>query len=418
MADENRRAAITILKVILLIFMIAYPLATYIAIFYHHEQKVSSAALSDTIYYVALDGNNNNPGTESQPWQSISYAASASSPISAGDTVYVKTGTYNEQIVVDKSGSSGDYITFSAYPGDFVTIDGKELSIEELPNPMGLIEISGKDYVKISGFRIINSPQVGVHIADGSDHIIIENNTINDSYRMSIKVGWGRANNIFIFNNTVDRANVPKYEESISVSEVEKIEISYNTILNNIGEGIDIKDGSAYGSVHHNIVKNTSSVGIYLDAYEDYEHEIEIYHNTVTNAGYAGISIGTERGGTIEDIKIHDNFVYDNMQDGIEVANYVSPTSPGPGNARNIEINNNVAYNNGHGGIEIGYDRTLTHNIIVRNNILSQNKLYQLLIYNKSSITNVTVRNNLIDGFRNYAEQDESGIISREFPVS
>lgn len=417
-ANITTDAAITVLKGILILFVVAYPLTTYIATFYHFEQKVSSATPSGTIYYVSLDGNNNNPGTESQPWQSISFAASASSPVSPGDTVYVKAGTYDEQIFIEKSGSAMNYITFKAYPGESVMIEGNRLSIKELWNPMGLVEISGKNYIKISGFEIINSPQAGVHIADGSDHIIIENNTIRDSHRMSIKVGWDGASNIVISNNTIDRANVSKYEESISVSGADNIEISYNKIFNNMGEGIDIKDGSTHGTVHHNIVNNTTSAGIYMDAYSDYEHDIEIYNNIVTNAGYAGISIGTENGGTIENVKIHNNLVYNNNQDGIEVSNYVSPTSPNPGTARNIEISNNVAYNNGNGGIEIGYDRTITYNIIIKNNILSQNNLYQLIVYNKPSITNVTVTNNLIDGFRNYEGEDKSGIISEEFPVS
>lgn len=45
------------------------------------------------IYYVAKNGNDSNPGTESQPWRTIQKAAET---LVAGDTVYIKAGTYNE----------------------------------------------------------------------------------------------------------------------------------------------------------------------------------------------------------------------------------------------------------------------------------------------------------------------------------
>ena len=58
----------------------------------------SIAGQSGNIYYV--DQNNpqtsdSNPGTEDLPWKTIQKAAET---IMAGDTVYVKEGTYNEQI--------------------------------------------------------------------------------------------------------------------------------------------------------------------------------------------------------------------------------------------------------------------------------------------------------------------------------
>jgi len=47
------------------------------------------------IYYVAKNGSDSNPGSESQPWLTIQKAADT---MVAGDTVYVKAGTYTEQV--------------------------------------------------------------------------------------------------------------------------------------------------------------------------------------------------------------------------------------------------------------------------------------------------------------------------------
>jgi len=43
---------------------------------------------AQTTYYVSLTGNDTNNGlTENTAWRTISYATSAASPVSAGDTV-------------------------------------------------------------------------------------------------------------------------------------------------------------------------------------------------------------------------------------------------------------------------------------------------------------------------------------------
>ncbi|MFH1319389.1 MAG: carbohydrate-binding protein, partial [Bacteroidota bacterium] len=78
-------------------------------------------------YYVATNGNDANPGTEASPWRTIQKAANT---LTAGKTVYVKSGTYNEQVTVKNSGSAGKYITFSAYPGNTVTIDGAGINMD------------------------------------------------------------------------------------------------------------------------------------------------------------------------------------------------------------------------------------------------------------------------------------------------
>jgi len=77
-------------------------------------------------YYVAPTGDDSNSGTLNQPWRTIRHAADT---MVAGDTVYIKAGTYNERVVPRNSGSVGNYITYTAYPGDTVTIDGEGISL-------------------------------------------------------------------------------------------------------------------------------------------------------------------------------------------------------------------------------------------------------------------------------------------------
>ncbi|HEY84627.1 MAG TPA: DUF1565 domain-containing protein [Chloroflexi bacterium] len=71
--------------------------------------------------YVAPAGSDSNPGTKAQPWQTIQKAANT---LAAGDTVYIRAGTYAEQVTPLNSGSAGSYITYAAYSGETAPING------------------------------------------------------------------------------------------------------------------------------------------------------------------------------------------------------------------------------------------------------------------------------------------------------
>jgi hypothetical protein len=73
-------------------------------------------------YYVATNGDDTNPGTLAQPFATIQKAADT---MSAGDTCYIRGGSYHEEAVIDNlDGTSGNPITFTNYNGETVTFDG------------------------------------------------------------------------------------------------------------------------------------------------------------------------------------------------------------------------------------------------------------------------------------------------------
>ena len=79
-------------------------------------------------YYVAPSssgGSNSNNGSISSPWETITYALTQ---LSAGDTLYLREGTYRETISITQDGSLGNVITIEAYTDsgtlETVTIDG------------------------------------------------------------------------------------------------------------------------------------------------------------------------------------------------------------------------------------------------------------------------------------------------------
>ena len=73
-------------------------------------------------YYVSSSGTDNEScGAISTPCQTIQYSINK---LSAGDTLYIREGTYRETVTITNDGTSGNLITIQNYPGETVTIDG------------------------------------------------------------------------------------------------------------------------------------------------------------------------------------------------------------------------------------------------------------------------------------------------------
>ena len=75
-------------------------------------------------FHVSVNGNDSNPGSEAEPFQTISAGANAAGP---SDTITVHEGVYREQIDPPRGGASDDQrITYQAAPGETVAVKGSE----------------------------------------------------------------------------------------------------------------------------------------------------------------------------------------------------------------------------------------------------------------------------------------------------
>ena len=63
------------------------------------------ASVQAETYYIALDGDDSNPGSLQQPWRTITKA---NNTLQAGDTVLIRAGTYAEVIRPANSGTSNE----------------------------------------------------------------------------------------------------------------------------------------------------------------------------------------------------------------------------------------------------------------------------------------------------------------------
>jgi hypothetical protein len=353
--------------------------------------KDEPAAYTGSVYFVAATGSDFNPGTEAQPWRTVQKAADT---LVAGDTVYIRAGTYHEQVVPQNSGSADNYITYAAYPGETVTIDGSSVT---LPDTLaGLFHISNKSYIRISGLRVVNA---GPHLnnegimAEDSHEIIVERSYTYNTTSSGIGA-WG-CDYVTIDGNTVELAGVGGAQECISVADTQWFEVKNNRVLNCQKEGIDAKDGSSNGKIYGNLVDHPHDVGIYVDAYAHTAFNVEVFQNVVYgSAAKAGFTVACEAGGQLESVRIYNNVAYDNHFSGFEIGRCCVATHPMTG----VFILNNTSYHNDQGGIIV--DNPQAQNVVVRNNIASQNRDFQILVSPDVPAQNVTIDHNLIDGYR------------------
>ena len=84
-----------------------------------------SQAASAKEFHVSVDGNDNNDGSPSKPYKTISAAARAAQP---GDAVTVHGGTYRERVTPPRGGESDSRrIVYQAAAGEKVVIKGSEV---------------------------------------------------------------------------------------------------------------------------------------------------------------------------------------------------------------------------------------------------------------------------------------------------
>jgi hypothetical protein len=117
-------------------------------------------------YYVATTGSNTNSGSQSQPFQTIAKGLSV---LQAGDTLYIRGGTYtNQPITVDGALASGtswsNAITVAAYPNETVILDG---------NPAGLYIYEGAYW--IFDRLVTDTPVGGLWLNCTAHHIRFQN---------------------------------------------------------------------------------------------------------------------------------------------------------------------------------------------------------------------------------------------------
>lgn len=275
-----------------------------------------------TVYYVAKNNpggcSDSGPGTETEPWCTIQKAANT---LVAGDTVYIKEGTYIERVIPQNSGLPGNYITYRNYPGDEVII--RSPNTWEYDYCILLPPDQGMQYIRFTGLKLKN--------ANFANFGTSENGSSKS--------------NIIIENTTSDSSYIGIYLSGFVDSEIKNCEISSNQF------------GIYLSGPNRNILIDSNHVS--------YSHIVHPERDPIWSHG---IIIFTENGNISNEnsyITITNNNVHHSKVQGILVYH-----------GKNVLVRNNQCHHNGATGIQIesaGQPNQITRNIVVENNICEYN---------------------------------------------
>jgi hypothetical protein len=376
---------------------LAVPLLVLIAGAFGMSLPPRTDSAAGRSFYVAPSGNDANPGSLARPWRTIRRAART---LIAGDTVYIRNGTYRERVVPENSGTDANHpICYASYPRETAILDGTGIAV---PDDEGLFHIQGKKRLVVSGLRLINAGYAGIYVYRSSQ-IVVEKNCSDRS--VSSGIGVWNSSDVVVAANEVARACSGGMQESISVSQTSRFEVKNNHVhhVDNVEkEGICIKDGANAGRVYGNLVHHISAVGLYVDAEMHRTYDIEVFGNVVHDVtASSGIQLSTEAGALLERIKVYNNIVYRNRYYGIAIADAGIKSIPHP--IRNVLIVNNTSWGNGRpwgGGISL-YNRD-AGNITVRNNLCYDNSAFQIAVDASMPLSTIHIDHNLIYPYLGY----------------
>ena len=318
----------------------------------------------------------------------------------AGDTIYVYSGTYYENIVINKT------ITLQGEDRDTTIVDGE--------GNCRITVIS--DWVIINGFTIQKNTSIGI-ISNSST---VSNCNISDNYIGIITSGFNNTfSDNFVSNNdqginldgqknSIFNCTILNNEEGIYIYEGNNSVIDCNISNNNYGVYLDF----SIGNILNNCDFTNNWFAIFFDA--DHATADGCDNNNITFCNISnndnGICIGYSKNCYILNSKIINN------QNGIQL-----------GHCRNITISKNDISNNNL-GIRLQSCRNITikHNDIIDNtedgvklfsncyyniitcNYISKNKEYGIKIWYDTNKNNTIFHNNFINNSENAYDEDKN----------
>lgn len=297
------------------------------------QQDLRTRAAGNT-YYVATNGSDSSPGTLSKPWRTI---AKANQTLQAGDTVFIRSGTFKEVIKPVRSGTNANRIIFSNYSGEKVVIS----------NVNEPLVLSSRSYITIRGLEFRN---VGTYLtmANG-DYNHIEYNTFADStyWRWAgMNITDGSTNNWFHHNSISGHGDYIGGEDRGDMISV-RGSSDYNLFEDNEifhGGHSPFSLGTSFNIVRnnyfHNEVWKKGFGNRDMDVKDDGQNLLE-----GNRFGFSGIPNDINFGDGIQMSSpkniVRYNSFYENSGSGLKISTHSTQTSSGN------HVYNNVFYHNG-----------------------------------------------------------------------
>lgn len=284
-------------------------------------------------YYVATTGNNTNPGTSSSPWRTVRHAVSK---MVAGDTTYVRGGTYNESgIVFGRSGTKSAPIKLLNAPGQFPIINcssktATTVNTVRFQNSSGYKNAIG--WINLEGFEIRNCYN-GILLYNLHDSVI-RRNWVHHNNNQGI---FGNGTRILLDRNRVNHNG--NFSSCASCNKQHgiylngtAITITNSLIYDNLGYGIQLNGSSNYNPASHAAPEFAVS------------SNWVVANNTLAyNVNRGGMVVW---GARANNARIENNIFYEN---GVKMASHSGQGIDFQSSGRGNTVRNNLAFASGSG---------------------------------------------------------------------
>ncbi|KAL4944258.1 hypothetical protein BDV06DRAFT_210366 [Aspergillus oleicola] len=262
--------------------------------------------------YVSPDGSDDAAGTVDAPLLSIQLAVDN---VAAGDTIYLRAGTYSPttNIQISTSGTPSAPIVLRGFEGEAVIIDGEELpgTPAELDASLdnedrGILHIEGAEYWEFYDLELINGPY-GVYSRDSSNNHY-ERIITRDNYETGFQIQGDASNNVVLYLDSYGNRDPRKNGESADGFACKEVTIedtiSWGNGVNRWdftpfeGDGNGFKlgggDEADIGPANH-IITNSIAFANAHDGFTDNSQpgDFTLSRNTAWDNGAIGFRFGT-----------------------------------------------------------------------------------------------------------------------------
>ena len=315
-----------ILAVVLLVTSAAWPAqaaaqgpTVYLPLVARLEPQAAGPvqAAAGSIYYVSPSGNDTWPGSLSQPFRTINRGAVV---LTAGDTLYVRGGTYQEVVSVGNSGTAAAPIKILAYPGETPAVDGNNYTLPT--GTWGVLFAVRGNYVQLDGLEVRYSNWIGLvlfgqHVT--ASHINSHHNRENG---ILVSGDYGTVEDSEVWENANSNAPGGSYRgywagglnaardaaDGVTSGAI----LRRNIVHNNYGEGLSTYE--ATGTLMEDNVVYDNMTDIYVSDAQDVlvQRNLVYYNESYSFSGsHVGIMMGDEKHNPpSQNITIINNLIY------------------------------------------------------------------------------------------------------------
>ena len=374
----------------------------------------TSELLADqTAWFVSPEDGLGGDGSYNQPFHSIDEGLQNANP---GDTVYLLPGEYEleQGLVIEKSGKENQWITLSNYKNQPVVLNGQNYFLDTDGSHLStdhhaIVLIKNSSYFRFNGITVKNSHSQGIIVrGPGTATIEISNCKVENTFGSGIGIWYSDHTKVYGCDisgaNRMEMATKGRKlgseapHEALTIAGATNFEIFRNEVHHCDKEGIDVKEVSQNGKVHHNVVHHVKRQALYVDAWFGELKNIELYENEAYENEWGFVISVEGENSVVDGVNFHHNLIRDNRGSGIYFGIWGKNLI-----RKNIEISNNTVVRNGSpkhwsaptGGIDLRSPNF--QDVLVKNNISIENYGFDLAIAMPYTADNLLEKNLILE---------------------